>query len=129
MPIYKLTRGTHYENGKRLKAGDTIPMTEERFAAGKLGDRFVLVGGGEGPVLETGTVPVPGTGAGTVPVTALDVEDILSKNVPEILTLLPSLNDQQLNELYDAETAGQNRKTLVTAIAKRHEELTAEVEK
>lgn len=109
MPLYKLRPGfRHYENGQRMKAGETLEMTEERYINANLNDRFTLVGS---EVTEDKLVEN-------------DWSFIKNKKQQEVLDLIAGVEDKEVAaKIYEAEEASKNRDKVLEAAEAKYKEL------
>lgn len=131
MPTYKLKpRFNHYDyrdqtdekgevvkdvNGNpvreryKVKAGDTIQMTEQRFIDANLKDRFTLVSdsGIAQPEEETDWSSL-----------------IKTKKQDEVLDLISTVEDKEVAaKIYAAEESGKNREKILVAAEAKYKEL------
>lgn len=132
MPTYKLKPGfNHYDyrdqtdeegsvvkdaNGKpireryKLKAGDTIQMSEQRFIDANLKDRFTLVS-----VSALGVQPEEETDWSSL---------IKTKKQNEVLDLINTVEDKEVAaKIYAAEESGKNREKVLEAAEAKYKEL------
>lgn len=139
MPTYKLKPGkNHYdyrdakdEEGNpildtnnrpvreryKLKAGDTITMSEERFINANLKDRFTLVGGSGSA--SSSTAPEE-----EAEVEAADWSFIKSKKQQEVLDLIMAVEDKETAaRIYEAEESGKSRDKILEAARAKYQEL------
>lgn len=142
MPQYKLKPGkNHYDyrdakddNGNpvldannkpvreryKLKAGDIITMSEERFINANLKDRFTLVSG-------SSTSSSSSAAPENEEVTETDWSFIKSKKQQEVLDLIASVEDKETAaKIYEAEESGKNRDKVLEAARAKYMELGGE---
>lgn len=142
MPQYKLKPGyNHYdyrdakdEDGNpaldannrpvreryKLKAGDIITMSEERFINANLKDRFTLVSGGSSnPSSSSSAAPEEDENE-----PAIDWSFIKTKKQQEVLDLISSVEDKDIAAaIYEAEESGKNRDKVLEAARAKYQEL------
>ena len=112
--IVKDTNGNPVRERYKLKAGDTIQMTEQRFIDANLKDRFI-------PVSDSGL--------------AQSEEDtdwavlIKNKKQGEVLDLINTVEDKEVvAKIYAAEESGKNREKILEAAEAKYKELGGETE-
>lgn len=66
----------------------------------------------------------PATNAPATGTPATDTDDVLDGNAADVIAAINEIDDQaRLTALLDLETEGKNRKTVLAALAARHEAL------
>lgn len=137
MPTYKLRKNRVYfdESGNRLKAGDTVEMTKERFQAGNFGTHFKPVSGDDDVDRDSGDRGATGT-SGTLRggsglekeslstdsnSSAVDTDSkfsaITGMSVDEVKSLIESIEtEEDLELIRKEELANKKRKGVIDAI-------------
>jgi deoxyxylulose-5-phosphate synthase len=106
----------------KLKAGDTIQMSEERFISANLKDRFALVSGGSNMSAAANTTSESTSETEIVPV--IDWSFVKTMKQAEVLDLISNTEDMSTAAaIYEAEESGKNREKVLEAAKLKYQEL------